>query len=82
MNNIRIKNIIPYLRINTGIFNLINDFQKILIFALPFYYHINHLNIILLSLYFLLHIYMAIHTIVVYTISAYKNFLVKAEPHR
>jgi len=77
--NIHIK---PYLRGEMpAYFNKLNDIQLILLFALPLFYHFN-VDQLCISIYFLLNFYLALHTLFVYSFSAYKNFVIEAKPHR
>jgi len=76
-------NIKPYLRGEMpAYFNKVNDLQMMLLFALPLFYYFSEYAYLFISIYFLLNIYLALHTLVVYSISAYKNFVVEAKPHR
>jgi len=73
----------PYLRPNAPrSTNIINDLQHILLFGLPIYYYFTDYWDWVLLTYFLLNIYLAIHTLIYYTKSAYTHFRVSAKPHR
>ena len=77
------ENIKPYLRGSMPLYyNKINDLQNILLLCLPLYFYFTNFYEYFLLIYFLLNIYMAIHTFYIYTLSAYKNFIIPAKPHR
>lgn len=76
-------NLNPYLRGEMpAYFNKLNDLQMMLLFVLPLFYYFSEYSHHLISIYFLLNIYLALHTFFVYGVSAYKNFCVGAKPHR
>jgi len=73
----------PYLRGEKPMyFNIVEDVQILLLFCLPLYFYSATYSYVLLSIYFILNIYMAIYTLYTYTLSAYKNFIISAKPHR
>jgi len=77
------KNIKPYLRGSLPVYyNKINDFQNISLLCIPLFYNFTNFFEYFLLAYFLVNIYLAVHTIYIHTISAYKNFVLPANPHR